>query len=98
MLIETQKLKKSNADIEVQMQKTEVDLKKNQTELEKYKSEYEKLINREIKYRKDLVKALDESSRREGVLREELNDLKGEIDALTAGLETRSRATRSDRL
>jgi hypothetical protein len=49
-------------------------------------SEYETLIKREIKYRKDLVQALDESSRREGVLRDELSGLKEEIDALNASL------------
>ncbi len=50
-------------------------------------SEYETLIKREIKYRKDLVQALDESSRREGVLRDELSGLKEEIDALTVSLK-----------
>jgi DNA repair exonuclease SbcCD ATPase subunit len=49
-------------------------------------SEYEKLIRREIKYRKDLVEALDDSSRREGVLRDELAGLKGEVDRLNSGL------------
>ncbi|MFA6433180.1 MAG: hypothetical protein WCW52_00645 [Elusimicrobiales bacterium] len=51
-------------------------------------TEYERLIKQEIKYRKDLVEALDESSRREGRLRDELEDLKGEIDKLSASLKT----------
>jgi len=51
-------------------------------------SEYETLMKREIKYRKDLVTALDESSRREGILREDLNGLKDEIAALNASLNS----------
>ena len=50
-------------------------------------SEYERLIKQEIKYRKDLVEALDESARREGLLKEELASMKAEIDALTAQLK-----------
>ncbi len=49
-------------------------------------SEYERLITQEIKYRRDLVGALDESLKRENLLKGELNSLKGEIDALNARL------------
>ncbi|MBI4801213.1 MAG: conjugal transfer protein TraF [Elusimicrobia bacterium] len=45
-------------------------------------SEYERLIKQEIKYRKDLIGALDESLKRETLLKDELNSLKVEIDAL----------------
>jgi hypothetical protein len=48
--------------------------------------EYERLIRQEIKYRKDLVEALDESARREGMLKEELSSMKAEIDALNVRL------------
>jgi len=51
-------------------------------------TEYERLIKQEIKYRKDLVEALDESSRREGMLRDELTSLKEEVDKLTFSLKT----------
>jgi hypothetical protein len=51
-------------------------------------SEYERLIKQEVKYRKDLVEALDESSRREGILRDELGDLKDEIGKLNASLKS----------
>jgi len=51
-------------------------------------SEYERLIRQEVKYRKDLVEALDESSRREGILRDELGDLKDEIGKLNASLRS----------
>ncbi|MEI7530012.1 MAG: hypothetical protein WCK76_13835 [Elusimicrobiota bacterium] len=51
-------------------------------------SEYERLIKQEVKYRKDLVEALDESSRREGILRDELSDLKDEIGKLNASLKS----------
>jgi hypothetical protein len=50
-------------------------------------AEYERLIKQEIKYRKDLVEALDESARREGMLKEELASMKAEIDSLTARLK-----------
>ncbi|MBU2573100.1 MAG: hypothetical protein KKH28_03370 [Elusimicrobia bacterium] len=50
-------------------------------------SEYERLITQEIKYRKDLVGALDESLKRENLLKDELNSLKGEIDALNDKLK-----------
>ena len=50
-------------------------------------SEYERLIRQEIKYRKDLVEALDESARREGLLKEELASMKAEIDSLNAQLK-----------
>jgi len=50
-------------------------------------SEYERLIKQEIKYRKDLVEALDESARREGLLKEELASMKAEIDSLTGQLK-----------
>ena len=49
-------------------------------------SEYERLITQEIKYRKDLVEALDESLKRENLLKDELNSLKTEVDALNARL------------
>lgn len=49
-------------------------------------SEYERLIRQEIKYRKDLVEALDESARREGLLKEELASMKAELDSLSARL------------
>ena len=45
-------------------------------------SEYERLITQEIKYRKDLVGALDESLKRESLLKDQLNGLKEEIDSL----------------
>ncbi|HAT72477.1 MAG TPA: hypothetical protein DCS63_06650 [Elusimicrobia bacterium] len=48
--------------------------------------EYERMIKQEIKYRKDLVEALDESARREGLLKEELSSMKAEIDSLTVRL------------
>ncbi len=48
--------------------------------------DYERLIKREIKYRKDLVEALDESTKREGMLRDELASMKTEIDSLSAQL------------
>jgi hypothetical protein len=50
-------------------------------------SEYERLIKQEIKYRKDLVEALDESARRENLLKEELASMKAEIDSLTSQLK-----------
>lgn len=50
-------------------------------------SEYERLIRQEIKYRKDLVEALDESARREGLLKGELASMKAETDALNARLK-----------
>lgn len=49
-------------------------------------AEYERLIKQEIKYRKDLVEALDESARREAKLREEMVSLKAEVDALGSRL------------
>ncbi|OGR43804.1 MAG: hypothetical protein A2X35_08810 [Elusimicrobia bacterium GWA2_61_42] len=49
--------------------------------------EYERMIKQEIKYRKDLIEALDESARREGLLKEELSSMKAEIDALNARLK-----------
>lgn len=49
--------------------------------------EYERLIKQEIKYRKDLVEALDESARRENLLKEELASMKAEIDSLNARLK-----------
>lgn len=50
-------------------------------------SEYERLIKQEVKYRRDLVEALDESARREGILRDELNSLKEEVDKLNYSLK-----------
>ncbi|MDD5209642.1 MAG: hypothetical protein PHV36_09660 [Elusimicrobiales bacterium] len=50
-------------------------------------SEYERLIKQEIKYRKDLVEALDESARRENLLKGEMASMKAEIDSLTAKLK-----------
>ena len=49
--------------------------------------EYERLIKQEIKYRKDLVEALDESARREGLLKQELVSMKAEIDSLNSQLK-----------
>ncbi|OGR68827.1 MAG: hypothetical protein A2081_01085 [Elusimicrobia bacterium GWC2_61_19] len=48
--------------------------------------EYERMIKQEIKYRRDLVEALDESARREGLLKEELTSMKAEIDSLNSKL------------
>ena len=50
-------------------------------------AEYERLIKQEIKYRKDLVEALDESARRENLLKRELASMKAEIDSLNARLK-----------
>lgn len=50
-------------------------------------AEYERLIKQEIKYRKDLVEALDESARRENLLKQELASMKAEIDSLNARLK-----------
>ena len=50
-------------------------------------AEYERLIKQEIKYRKDLVEALDESARRENMLKEELASMKAEIDSLNSRLK-----------
>ena len=50
-------------------------------------AEYERLIKQEIKYRKDLVEALDESARRENLLKEELVLMKAEIDSLNIRLK-----------
>jgi hypothetical protein len=48
--------------------------------------EYGRMIKQEIKYRRDLVEALDESARREALLKEELSSMKAEIDSLNARL------------
>ncbi|MCX5784385.1 MAG: hypothetical protein NTX59_01720 [Elusimicrobia bacterium] len=45
--------------------------------------EYERLIRQEMKYRKDLVLALDESAKRENILKDQLAILKAEIDGLS---------------
>ncbi|MDP2866977.1 MAG: hypothetical protein Q8O90_12105, partial [Elusimicrobiota bacterium] len=50
-------------------------------------AEYERLIKQEIKYRKDLVEALDESARRENLLKSELASMKAEIDSLNSRLK-----------
>ena len=50
-------------------------------------AEYERLMKQEIKYRRDLVEALDESARRENLLKEELASMKAEINSLTARLK-----------
>jgi len=50
-------------------------------------AEYERLIKQEIKYRKDLVEALDESARRENLLKRELASMKAEIDSLNVRLK-----------
>jgi DNA repair exonuclease SbcCD ATPase subunit len=50
-------------------------------------SEYERLIRQEIKYRKDLVEALDESAKRENLLKGELASMKAETDSLAARLK-----------
>ena len=49
--------------------------------------EYERLIKQEIKYRKDLVEALDESARRESLLKAELASMKAEMDSLNSQLK-----------
>jgi len=49
--------------------------------------EYGRMIKQEIKYRHDLVEALDESARREGLLKGELSSMKAEIDSLSAKLK-----------
>ncbi|OGS13999.1 MAG: hypothetical protein A2234_03750 [Elusimicrobia bacterium RIFOXYA2_FULL_58_8] len=51
-------------------------------------SDYERLMGQEIKYRKDLVVSLDESARRENLLKQELLSMREEIEAL--GLRLRS--------
>ena len=56
-------------------------------------SEYERLIRQEMKYRKDLVEALDESAKREAALKKELISLKDEIDALNGQLKSSEAAT-----
>jgi len=48
--------------------------------------EYERIMRQEIKYRKDLVIALDESAKRENILKGQLAELKAEIDGLSAEL------------
>ncbi|HAF94503.1 MAG: hypothetical protein A2X34_06465 [Elusimicrobia bacterium GWC2_51_8] len=48
--------------------------------------EYERLMRQEIKYRKDLVMALDESAKRENILKDQLALLKIEIDGLSEEL------------
>lgn len=50
-------------------------------------AEYERLMRQEIKYRKDLVEALDESARREQLLKDELASMKAEIDSLGSRLK-----------
>ena len=45
--------------------------------------EYERLIHQEMKYRKDLVLALDESAKRENILKDQLAVLKTETDGLS---------------
>lgn len=61
-------------------------------------SEYERLIRQEIKYRKDLVEALDESAGREDRLKEELVLMKTMIDALNSSLRnTREQKAGVDR-
>jgi hypothetical protein len=50
-------------------------------------AEYERLIRQEIKYRKDLVEALDEAARREALLKKELLSMRDEIDALSEQLK-----------
>jgi hypothetical protein len=50
-------------------------------------AEYERLMKQEIKYRKDLVEALDESARREQLLKGELASMKAEIDSLSLRLK-----------
>ncbi|PIU18915.1 MAG: hypothetical protein COT18_09570, partial [Elusimicrobia bacterium CG08_land_8_20_14_0_20_59_10] len=58
-------------------------------------SEYERLIRQEMKFRKDLVEALDRSAGREEALKKELLSLKEELDVLNARFrsseETRER-------
>jgi len=49
-------------------------------------SEYDRIMRQEIKYRKDLLMALDESAVREALLREQLLALKADIDGMAAKL------------
>ncbi|MCG2726505.1 MAG: hypothetical protein L6420_09715 [Elusimicrobia bacterium] len=56
-------------------------------------SEYERLIKQEIKYRKDLMEALDESAKREMILKNELNALKEETDDLKKQLDREIKKT-----
>ena len=51
-------------------------------------SEYERLIRQEMKYRKDLVEALDGSAKREEALKKELVSLKDDVDALNERLKS----------
>ena len=45
-------------------------------------TEYERLMKQEIKYRKDLIEALDESAKRENLLKGELVYMKAEVESL----------------
>ncbi|MCK5582363.1 MAG: hypothetical protein KAI33_01155 [Elusimicrobiales bacterium] len=56
-------------------------------------SEYERLIKQEVKYRRDLMEALDESAKREMILKNELNTLKEETDALKKQLNLEIKKT-----
>ena len=59
-------------------------------------SEYERLMGQEIKYRKDLVESLDESAKRESLLKKELVSMREEIEAL--GLELRTTEEKRERV
>ncbi len=50
-------------------------------------TEYERLMKQEIKYRKDLIEALDESAGRENLLKGELIYMKSEIDSLNVKMK-----------
>ncbi|MBI4655984.1 MAG: hypothetical protein HY746_04450, partial [Elusimicrobia bacterium] len=54
-------------------------------------SEYEKLIKQEVKYRKDLLEALEESSRREMSMKNELKELKEDVGGLTRKIKEETR-------
>lgn len=51
-------------------------------------SDYERMMRQEIKYRRDLVEALDEAAFREARLKDELTQMKDEIDELSARLRS----------
>ncbi|MCK5584020.1 MAG: hypothetical protein KAI33_09520, partial [Elusimicrobiales bacterium] len=56
-------------------------------------SEYERLIRQEMKYRTELMSALDESAKREMILKNELNALKKETDDLKKQLNREVKKT-----
>ena len=56
-------------------------------------SEYERLMRQEMKYRQDLVEALDEAAKREEMLKKELLGLRGETDSLSELLRSQEART-----